>query len=72
MAEQHSWNVPRAEFVMVLGDEPLRLGGQIFFPGLRYSATNAVVRANKARFTEVASRPVEDEPTLERLADPED
>lgn len=67
MTEIHKW---RSDFVMVKGDEIIRMGGQVFFPGLRYSASNAMVRAHANRFTEL--QPDEEEQPVERLGDPEE
>ena len=75
MTEQLRWR--GADYVVLTGGEPVRVGGQIFFPGLRYTATSAVVQAHPALFQAVMPDDTTEEPEeapepLERLGDPEE
>ncbi len=71
MAEQIRWR--GADYVMLKGEETIRVGGQVFFPGLRYTATTAVVQAHPRLFEAVMSEEPQEEPeAAERLGDPEE
>jgi len=71
MTEQIHWR--GADYVMLQGMEPIRVGGQVFFPGLRYTATNAVAQAHSKLFVAIMPEEPQDEPKpLERLGEPEE
>jgi len=75
MTEQIRWR--GADYVVLAGDEPVRVGGQVFFPGLRYTPTSAVVQAHPGLFQAVMPEEPTEEPEevaepLERLGDPEE
>ncbi len=71
MTEQLRWR--GADYVVLVGGEPVRVGGQVFFPGLRYTATTAVVQAHPRLFEAVMPEEPQEKPeAAERLGDPEE